>query len=573
MGALLGATVLSSTLLVGCASEQGEDHGAQNQAEEAHAGPYAEAAAANINRYVAENYERTPQILADSDGTGAEAVARFHDTSETLIVSAPTDAAQLRAASIAVWTHTPMLTVRPGTEKNLQDSLKQLQPRKVLVVGDVKTEDITPRREEGDSPDRPDPEFLLDTGTPESLEALTATQFVEKQVERPEDMVKSVVDLDGKEAVLLVPAWDTYAPSPEAKEKPGALPSRSAEDAGSTPITIASPESALAAVGTARAFGADVRFMPYPDPRLSDETMRMVAGLADKPLLALGAQFGSAKILSEKIERGERVTAEQPGGGQLVFPGRRMVALYGHPSGPALGALGEQDPAASVERVKQLVAEYQKFDSQPIIPAFEIIGTVAAADPGPEGTYSTEFSTESLSEYVDAITQAGGYAVIDLQPGRARLLDQAKKFEELLKRPNVGLALDPEWKLEADEQPMSSVGHVQAAEIDEVSDWLAQLVKDNDLPQKPLVIHQFQLQMIRDRETLNLDHPELAFVLHADGHGSREEKLGTWDVMQKDLDPRFFMAWKNFFDEDQPLFSPEQTYTDVAPRPWFVSYQ
>ena len=33
------------------------------------------------------------------------------------------------------------------------------------------------------------------------------------------------------------------------------------------------------------------------------------------------------------------------------------------------------------------------------------------------------------------------------------------------------------------------------------------------------------------------------------------------------------MAWKNFFDEDFPTFTPEQTYRDVNPRPWFVSYQ
>lgn len=573
LGVLLCATVLSSSLLVGCGNDQAGTHGENSQSEATQAGPYSEAAAANINRYVSENYEPTPQVLADSDGTGSEAVARFHDTSETLIVSDGSDAAQLRAASIAVWTHTPMVTFRPGTEKSLQETLKQLQPRKVLLVGDIAEADITPTPEETDSPDRPDPEFLRDSGTAEALESLTATQFVEKQVERPEDMVKAVTDLDGKEAVLLTPAWESFRPSPEAKGKPGALPSRTAEDANSTPITIASPQSPLASVATACAYGVDVRFMPYPDPRTSDDTMRMVAGLSDKPLLALGSQFGSAAMLSAAIERGERVTAQQPGGGQLVFPGRRMVALYGHPSGPALGSLGEQDPAASVERVKQLVSEYQEFESQPVIPAFEIIGTVASADPGPDGTYSTTFPQEDLSDYIDAITEAGGYAVIDLQPGRARLLDQAKQYEELLKRPNVGLALDPEWKLEPDEQPMSSVGHVDASEIDEVSEWLAALVDAHDLPQKPLVIHQFQLQMIRNRETLNVDYPELAFVLHADGHGSPEQKLDTWRVMQQDLNPRFFMAWKNFFDEDDPLFSPERTYTDVQPRPWFVSYQ
>ena len=62
-------------------------------------------------------------------------------------------------------------------------------------------------------------------------------------------------------------------------------------------------------------------------------------------------------------------------------------------------------------------------------------------------------------------------------------------------------------------------------------------------------------------------------MLHADGHGVPEQKFETWDVLRQGLDPNFFMAWKNFIDEDFPTFTPEQTYQDVEPRPWFVSYQ
>ncbi|NLF90531.1 MAG: cell wall-binding repeat-containing protein, partial [Corynebacterium marinum] len=94
----------------------------------------------------------------------------------------------------------------------------------------------------------------------------------------------------------------------------------------------------------------------------------------------------------------------------------------------------------------------------------------------------------------------------------------------------------------------------------------------NDLPQKGLIVHQFQMQMLRDREQINTDHPELAFILHADGHGVAEEKFATWDAVRQGLDEDWFMAWKNFIDEDKPTFTPEQTY-GIEPRPWFVSYQ
>ena len=60
-----------------------------------------------------------------------------------------------------------------------------------------------------------------------------------------------------------------------------------------------------------------------------------------------------------------------------------MVALYGHPSDGALGALGEQDPAASVARVRELAAQYQELSAEPVVPAFEIIATVASGAPRP----------------------------------------------------------------------------------------------------------------------------------------------------------------------------------------------
>ncbi|KGF04579.1 hypothetical protein HMPREF1627_01965, partial [Actinomyces sp. S6-Spd3] len=115
------------------------------------------------------------------------------------------------------------------------------------------------------------------------------------------------------------------------------------------------------------------------------------------------------------------------------------------------------------------------------------------------------------------------------------------------------------------------VGHVEIAEVNEVSQWLAELVRDNNLPQKVFMLHQFQLQMIRDRDQM-VHHPELATVVHVDGHGSPEAKMHTWDVIREDMQPWVWMAWKNFIDEDKPMLNAEQTM-GIEPRPWFVSFQ
>ena len=65
---------------------------------------------------------------------------------------------------------------------------------------------------------------------------------------------------------------------------------------------------------------------------------------------------------------------------------------------------------------------------------------------------------------------------------------------------------------------------------------------------------------------------QFVIVLHADGHGTPEQKFETWNVMRQAIQPEIFMAWKNFIDEDQPMFTPEQTM-DIEPRPWIVTYQ
>ncbi|AZA10388.1 hypothetical protein [Corynebacterium gerontici] len=332
------------------------------------------------------------------------------------------------------------------------------------------------------------------------------------------------------------------------------------------PILLNSTTS-IASAATARALGSPVDLLQGSDPRESEHVMEN----PDTEVLAVGEGFVQENNFDERLELAKN--GEVAGGGGLVFPGRRMIALYGHPSGGALGVMGEYKPEDAVKKAEELVAEYQPMESQPVIPAFEIIATVAAAEPGPDGDYSNEADPEELKPYIDAITNAGGYAVLDLQSGQADFLSQAKRYEELLKNPNVGLALDPEWRIKPGEVPMQRVGNVEASEINETSEWLANFVRENNLPQKALVLHQFQVQMIQNREDLNVDHPELAFVLHADGHGTPEQKFDTWNVIRQDLQPEIFMAWKNFFDEDQPMFTPEQTYNDVKPRPWFVSYQ
>jgi hypothetical protein len=335
-------------------------------------------------------------------------------------------------------------------------------------------------------------------------------------------------------------------------------------------VLSADPAAQVAAVATARAAGARVETLPGGDPRATAGARAWLSPPPDH-VIGLGTAFGPADRLRTRLAV-VAAGAQLPGGGQVLFPGRQMIALYGHPGSPALGVLGEQDVARSVARAQQLASQYQPLVREPVVPAFEIIATVADAKPGADGDYSAESTVADLLPWVDAAERAGVYVVLDLQPGRADFLRQAQRYAALLRRPHVGLALDPEWRLGPTQVHRAQIGTVGVDEINRVVTWLADLTRDATLPQKLLMVHQFRLTMITSRERLDLSRDELAVVLHSDGFGTPGEKLATWNALHAGA-PAVRWGWKNFYDEDKPTFTPAQTVAVSPNPPVFVSYQ
>jgi hypothetical protein len=254
-----------------------------------------------------------------------------------------------------------------------------------------------------------------------------------------------------------------------------------------------------------------------------------------------------------------------------LLAGTRFVAFYGNPTTGALGVLGEQGPQATLERMAPVVDEYAA-DGALTVPTFEIIATVADAPPGDDGDYSAEMGPELIRPWVELATEVGGYVVLDLQPGRTDFLTQARRYEEFLRLPNVGLALDPEWRLGPNERHLRQIGSVDSGEINLVSEWLAGIVREESLPQKLLIVHQFRFDMIEGRELIEL-HPELATVIQMDGQGPLPTKYETFGALTGPADAdRFGWGWKNFYDEDSPMATAAQVLA-LDPLPVFVSFQ
>lgn len=356
---------------------------------------------------------------------------------------------------------------------------------------------------------------------------------------------------------------------------PAALPAHPAVTPLTDTVTLraaaATPAQAVVAVASLAAAGAPPVDIAGSDPRSSSASVQTIATARASHFVAVGAKFGAPDRLATRLAAASTGTL-LPGGGQTILAGKRYVALYGHPAGPALGILGEQDPQASVQRARRLAQQYQAFTNDQVIPAFEIIATVAAGQKGKDGNYSREWSIASLRPFVDAAISNGLYVVLDLQPGRAKFLDQAKRYEPLLRLPGVGLALDPEWKLTATELPMRQIGSVDVSEVNQVVRWLAKLTRKHHLPQKMLVVHQFQPQMIVGFTHLDMSHDELACLGQMDGTGTMASKLNTWAAVRAHGPAGLRWGWKNFVDEDRPTPTPALTMA-VRPQPYWVSYQ
>jgi hypothetical protein len=336
-------------------------------------------------------------------------------------------------------------------------------------------------------------------------------------------------------------------------------------------VDASSPATVLLAAAVGNSIGAAVvpldgaDVLGYPEVGVAMEghgpgTMRYVGAIPE-------ASDWELAILAN----GQQV----PGGGFFILPEdeqRRYVSFYGHPGTDDLGVLGEQGPAQTLTRMGDFLDAYGGDGSQ-VVPAFEIIASVASGGATDDNDYSYEWPAETFDAWIEFARENDVYVLLDLQPGRDHFLSQAQQYEELLELPFVGLALDPEWRLLPDQVHLEQVGSVQASEINEVATWLADLVRDNGLPQKMLLLHQFRTSMIQNRQDL-ISRPELQVVVQMDGDGTEAQKDATWGQLKEGAgDAHWAWGWKNFFDEDEPgPPSPESTMSK-QPSPIYVRYQ
>ena len=262
-----------------------------------------------------------------------------------------------------------------------------------------------------------------------------------------------------------------------------------------------------------------------------------------------------------------------PRGGRELFPRYRLMGYCGFPGALALGRLGTGDPDKRADEIEKKAEDYA--DGREILPVLELLASVADPTPGPDGKYRTRTSADIIGHHHKVARKHDDMLLLNVQPGRARMLDEVKALEKWLVEPDVGVALDPEWDMDAGEVPGQKFGHTSGAEITAVADYLSGLVEEHDLPQKPLIFHQVADFVVPGRDKLR-SAPGVAVVMSADGIGSPPLKRATWDILVKDLPEDVHSGFKLFFEEDAKgssrLMDPKEVLA-LKPQPEYVMYE
>ena len=259
---------------------------------------------------------------------------------------------------------------------------------------------------------------------------------------------------------------------------------------------------------------------------------------------------------------------ELPRGGRRILPDFRVVAYYGAPQDRELGALGIGTPAQAARKLERQAKGYAR-GSRPVLPAMELIAVVAAAHPGPGDRYNLRQPDSIIRRYLKAARKAKALLILDIQPGRSDFFTETKRLRKWLKEPDVGLALDPEWRMAPGEVPGDVIGRVDAREVNATTAWLDQLVTQYDLPQKLLLIHQFTDDMVPEAELK--ERKGLAYVLNVDGFGTQALKIAKYKDFVAQAE-QFHRGFKLFYSEDHDTMTPAEVMR-LQPRPDVVVYE
>lgn len=291
----------------------------------------------------------------------------------------------------------------------------------------------------------------------------------------------------------------------------------------------------------------------------------------EKPVLPLYSSTSNVTIPGKKWPR----EAVYPNGG-AILPFKRILSYYGNFFSRHMGILGEYEPDEVLRRLAATQKLWEEADpATPVQPAIEYIAMVAQAEAGADGMYRAMMPAKEIEKAYDLAKQADAILILDLQIGLSTIERELPKFKTYLERPEVHLALDPEFSMKTGDRPGTVIGTHSAADINYVINYMSEIVRANKLPPKVLLVHRFTQNMVTNSAAIT-PTPEVQVIVVMDGWGSKDLKRGTYSQIIVP-EPVQFAGLKIFYKNDlKPpstgIFTPSEVL-QLNPKPIFIQYQ
>jgi hypothetical protein len=264
-----------------------------------------------------------------------------------------------------------------------------------------------------------------------------------------------------------------------------------------------------------------------------------------------------------------------PNAGALL-PFSRIVAYYGNLYSTKMGALGAHPETEMLQNLEVEVKKWQDADpTTPVVPALHYIAVVAQGYPGSDGMYRSRMPDTEIDKVIAMATKINAIVFLDVQVGFSNVQTEIPLLQKYLKMRNVHLGIDPEFSMKTGVRPGKVVGTLDAADINFASNYLANLVRENNLPPKILIIHRYTEGMVTNYKQIKT-MPEVQMVMDMDGWGDKEHKIETYrNFIYKE--PVQFTGFKLFYKNDtltpgSQVMTPEDLLK-LTPRPIYIQYQ
>lgn len=259
-----------------------------------------------------------------------------------------------------------------------------------------------------------------------------------------------------------------------------------------------------------------------------------------------------------------------------ILPYKRVVAFYGNLYSKRMGILGELPPKEMLAKLKTEVKAWEKADpTTPVQPALHYIAVVAQGDPGKDGKYRYRMPFKQIDTVLSLAKKAHAIVFLDVQVALSNIRAELPLLEKYLELPQVHFGMDPEFSMKDGTHPGKKIGTYDAADVNYVSDYLANIVRKYHLPPKILIVHRFTKKMVTNYKSIKL-HKEVQLVMNMDGWGEPELKEGTWRYFIHN-EPVQFTGFKLFYKNDlkkppHHMLTPQEVLKN-KPYPIYIQYQ